>query len=145
MTGSPTFVDTNIFIYANDTDEPRKRDIARALLRRLVTSGEGVVSSQVLAEFWVAVTQEIARPLAPAVALHELALLSALRVVPVDHGVVVEAIQIQQEHDLSFSDAQIFAAARAAGCTQLLTEDLQHKRVYGDVMVVNPFADVADA
>ncbi len=140
MSGNPVFVDTNILVYANDTDEPAKRDIARTTIRRLMTGDEGVVSSQVLGEFWVTVTQKLARPLERAIALHEMALFSAFRIVPVDHGVVVDAIRIQEEYRISYWDAQIVSTAQAAGCAQLLSEDLQHDRIYGDVRVVNPFA-----
>lgn len=62
----PAFVDANILVYAEDRDSGSKHGIARDLIADLWRSGEGVLSVQVLQEFFVVVTRKMPRPLSPA-------------------------------------------------------------------------------
>lgn len=57
------FVDTNVLIYAHHVDAGRMHEIARNVLRELRSEREGVLSMQVLQEFYVNVTRKIATPL----------------------------------------------------------------------------------
>lgn len=57
------FVDTNVLVYAYDRSEPQRQRQALDVLDRLATTGKGVISTQILAEFFVAVTRKIAAPL----------------------------------------------------------------------------------
>lgn len=63
-----TFVDSNILIYAYDVDAGAKRQIAKRLLEELWSEKTGVLSPQVLQEFYVNVTRKIGSPLPKAVA-----------------------------------------------------------------------------
>ena len=132
------FVDTNVFVYAHDRGEPAKRDVALALLR--APGAEVVISAQVLAEFFVAVTAKLATPLPVDVAAAHVKGLSQLPVVPIDRDVVGEAIELHRSASLSYWDAAIVAAARRAGCATLLTEDLADGQAIAGVAVRNPFA-----
>jgi predicted nucleic acid-binding protein len=131
------FVDTNVFVYAHDRDEQTKRDIALTLLEE--HAGELVCSSQVLAEFYVATTRKLARPLDPAVASKQVDDLARGSVVHVDSDLVREAIRLSRDHDLSLWDAMIVRAAERGGCDVILTEDLQDGMRFDGVEVRNPF------
>lgn len=133
------FVDTNVLVYAVDVDEPRKRDIALHLLEtQAVTLA---TSAQVLGEFFVVTTRKLRRPLPPIVAQRRVDELASMPVVPLDADLVRAAIELSQTEGLSYWDAAIVAAALAAGCARLLTEDLAPGASVAGVLVENPFAD----
>jgi predicted nucleic acid-binding protein len=58
-----TFIDTNVLIYAHDIDAIAKNEIAKAALREFWSERTGVLSMQVLQEFYVNVTRKITSPL----------------------------------------------------------------------------------
>lgn len=93
MSAEPVFLDTNILVYANDTEPPDKRRSARELVSRVVRDGTGHVSAQVLSEFWVTVTGKFVQPLDRDIAQHQLALYSSLVVIPTDIGLVLDVVQ----------------------------------------------------
>ncbi|MGH7962001.1 MAG: PIN domain-containing protein [Candidatus Binatia bacterium] len=62
------FVDTNVLIYAHDLDAGDKHAIAVGVLKELWASRLGVLSIQVLQEFYVNVTRKIPSPLSPSMA-----------------------------------------------------------------------------
>jgi predicted nucleic acid-binding protein len=133
------FVDTNVLVYAFDVDEPRKREVA---LRVLEAEGPNLTTSaQVLAEFYVVVTRRLRRPLSPAAAQQRVDELASMPIVAVDATLVRSAIELSQTEGLSYWDAAIVAAASAAGCDRLLTEDLAEGRTIAGFRVDNPFAD----
>lgn len=129
------FADTNILVYALDPDEPLKRELAARALRQAEAS-RLVISTQVLQELYVALLR---RKLAPAAAAEAVAMWSRREVVTVTTGMVLEATELHRRHRLEFWDALILHTAAAAGCTTLLTEDMQHGREIAGVRIVNPF------
>lgn len=131
------FVDTNVFVYLFDGDAPAKQRRAREILER--EAPQIVVSTQVLAEFYVAVTRKLGRPLSEKegeAAAHDLA---AFDVVELDAETVLRSIASARSYKLSLWDAMIVEAARLRECARLLSEDLQHGREFGSVRVENPF------
>ena len=137
MTGS-AFFDTNVLVYAEDQDEPEKRAIALKLVADHMSSDDFVVSAQVLNEFYVNV-RRLKRPLDAARALRALEQLTTFPVVPVTADLVVAAAVASETYQLSHWDALILETARAAGCTVVLSEDLNDAQDYGGVRVENPF------
>ena len=137
-----TFLDTNVFVYLFDRDEPAKQQRAREIVNRV--GAAAVLSTQVLQEFYVSVTRKLARPLAVAEAERAVHDLAALDVVVIDVPMVKHAIALSRGDALSFWDALIVEAARAHGCNRLLSEDLQDGRAFGDVHVENPFRTSPD-
>lgn len=133
------FVDTNILIYAHDSQAGWKRDRAAAVLRDLWESRRGALSTQVLQEFYVNVTRKIARPLDREIASEIVERYGAWRPVPGDHELLLSALQLERRFTLSFWDAMIVAAAARSGAGTLLTEDLQHGQSLGGVRTENPF------
>ncbi len=141
MTDELVFFDTNTLVYANDRGFPQKRKRARELIRHAIAGGTGSISTQVLAEFWVTATRKLKEPLAPESAREQIVLFSTFRVQAVDHATVLEAIRIQERHQLSYWDAQIVASARLAKAAVLYSEDLRDGAEYEGVRVRNPFRE----
>lgn len=139
MTG-PYLVDTNILVYAYDRSEPPKAALAADLLDYLATSGQGVLSLQVLAEFFVTVTRKIPRPLSVDLAEERVRnYLHSWRTVLVTNLVFIEAIRGVREHHMVFWDAQIWAASRLNQIPAILSEDFTHGATIEGVRFANPF------
>jgi predicted nucleic acid-binding protein len=138
MTG-PVFVDTNVYVYRFDTTEPEKQRRCEAWLRHLWRERSGRVSIQVLQELYPNLTRKLDHPLSPAEARGIVRSLYAWDPVPVDRRTIEFAWNLQDRHSLSWWDALIVAAAQAAGCPYLLTEDLNHDQDLDGVRVVDPF------
>jgi predicted nucleic acid-binding protein len=139
MSGERVFLDTNVIVYAYDRDAGRKHEIAKALLIDLWNAQGGVLSTQVLQEFYVTVTKKVASPLPPESAREIVEDYLTWEVVTNDGEAVLEAIDIQVSEKISFWDALVVAAARKGGADILLSEDLADGRKFGDVSVRNPF------
>jgi predicted nucleic acid-binding protein len=137
------FLDTNVLVYLYDRDTPQKQRKAQAILERGSASTSFVISTQVLQEFWVTVTRKFAKSLPVSEALLAMrALKGSMSTVPVDTGMIFEAIELEQRFQISFWDALVIQAALTAGCTRLLTEDLQHGFRVKTLAVENPFIEV---
>ena len=134
------FVDTNVFVYLFDADEPAKQQRAREVVSELMRSGALVLSSQVLSELYVTVTRKLAYPLAPAAALRALADLAVYPVIAIDAALVQRAAARSVAEQVAYWDALILEAAVEAGAATVYSEDLQHGRAYGGVTVLDPFA-----
>ena len=135
--GDPSFVDTNVFVYLFDSDSPAKQDIARELVDR--HSEKIVLSTQVLGEFFNAVTRKLGNPLAPERAMDALENLHTLRVRSIHPQLPLLAARRSLSSRLSYWDALIVESALEAGAAMLLTEDLQHGQSFAGLRVVNPF------
>ncbi len=131
--------DTNVLVYMFDADAPDKRRSARELVDSKARRGTLVVSAQVLGEFYVVVTRKLARPLRAAEAARAVRDLAALPLLPVGADIVIAAVARSQADVLSYWDALLVETARAGGCSELLTEDLQEGRDFDGLRVTNPF------
>ena len=134
------FVDTNVFVYVRDATEPDKQSRAAEWLAALWRARAGRTSVQVLNEFYVTTTQKLAPGLDRALARQDVKSLLAWQPEALDARVTEAAFIEQDAFRLSFWDALIVAAARKAGCTHLLSEDLHDGQDLGKLVVVNPFA-----
>ena len=134
-----TFVDTNILIYAHDLDAKAKHEIAKEVLRDLWSSRAGVLSMQVLQEFYVNATRKISSPLSKKAAR---GVVNSYSIWCVDTAAadISMAFQIEDEARISFWDALILAAARKAGAVRVLSEDLNAGQRIAGIAVENPFA-----
>ena len=133
------FVDTNVLLYAHDLDAGARHDRAATTIRQLWENGSGIISIQVLQEFYVNVTRKIASPLSPAEARRLMEAYRAWQVESPDTAAVLRASEIQERNQLSFWDAMIIATACQGGATVLLSEDLNHSQVLEGIRVENPF------
>lgn len=139
-TAGLTFVDTNVLVYAHDRSETTKQPLARALLEDLWGTRTGVLSTQVLQEFYAVATRKFDPPMSARAARQVVAVYAAWPVVQVDVPLILGASELAERHTLSFWDALIVEAARRVGASDLATEDLQAGRRLGGVRIVNPFA-----
>ncbi len=134
------FVDTNILIYAYDLDAGEKNVISAAILRDLWENGMGVISTQVLQEFYVNVTRKIETHLTKSQAR---GIIESYLVWPVevnDARTVLAASEIEERNRLSFWDAMIVASACRANAEKILTEDLNPGQEIEGILIENPFA-----
>lgn len=134
------FVDTNILLYAHDSSAGKKRDEAALLLAELWREKRGVLSVQVLQEFFVNVTRKITRPLETVQAREVIRVYSQWVRQSTSPEHVLRASEIMELAKLSFWDSLIVASAEAAGAEILSSEDLQHCQKIAGVTVANPFA-----
>jgi predicted nucleic acid-binding protein len=133
------FLDTNVLVYLFDASAPGKQARTRALLEGEGTAGEAVISTQVLQEFYVAVTRKLARPLPEEEAERATRSLAVLPTVQIDTDMVLAAVVRSRERRLSFWDALVIQAALEGGCPRLLSEDLQHGQDVDGLRIENPF------
>ena len=135
----PSFVDTNVLIYAEDTDAKTKHAVARDLLVRLWDERRGALSVQVLQEFYVTATRKLKKPLSSAKALEIVEQYLTWTVVENTGKLLTSAIDLQQRHHLSSWDAIVVPAALESGCDTLYSEDLNAGQRFGALLIVNPF------
>ena len=134
------FFDTNVLVYLFDADSRAKRKKARALFQAHVGTGDILMSTQVLQEFYVAVTRKLARPLAAAVAADAVTSFVELPLVQIDGKLVLSAIQRSRNNQLSFWDALVVQAAIEGHAGTLYSEDMQDGLTLDGLKVVNPFS-----
>ena len=127
------FLDTNIVLYALDADKT-KRLVAWTLL-----FAKPVISLQVLNEcsnVLIRKRQQSAKE--TAITLEYL--LAFIRLEPSDVATVRAAWRLQARYQFSYYDSLILAAALAAGCATLYSEDMQHGQIIeGRLTITNPF------
>ncbi|MGH2489153.1 MAG: PIN domain-containing protein, partial [Candidatus Limnocylindria bacterium] len=133
------FVDTNVLVYAHDVSETRRQPLARALLDELWASRTGLLSTQILQEFYVVATRKFDPPMSRRAAREIVALYGTWPIVQVDVALILTASQLEERHRLSFWDALVVEAARVGGATRLATEDLQDGRRMGGIRIEDPF------
>ena len=132
-----SFVDTNILVYTDDASVPEKQQIATKLLETGWNSGHLILSTQVLQEYFSAVTRKLGVP--PEIAQRKIELLGCLGISSITHKDIIRAIELHRLHKFSFWDSLIIRMAKKTACTILYSEDMQHNQKIGDVRIVNPF------
>lgn len=133
--------DTNILVYAYDRSEDIKQKSAFILLDNLIKSGAGVVSVQVLSEFFVTVTRKIPYPLSIEQATARIESFCKMwTVLELNEMIINEAIRGVRIYQFSCWDAQIWASARLNQIGMVLSEDFAHNSFFEGVRFINPFA-----
>lgn len=132
------FVDTNILVYAHDRGAGQKHQLAKNLLQSLWQRRAGVLSVQVLQEFYANVRRKAANPISLEDAQELVRDYLAWEIVVNDQGSILRALEVESRYQLSFWDSLIVQAANVAAVDCLYSEDLSHGQRYGSVMVVNP-------
>ena len=137
------FFDTNILIYADDADAGAKRGRAQQVIEAALNNGNGVLSTQVLQEYFVVATRKLGLP--AEIAQKKVEVLATMTVIAIGVEHVVEAIKLHRLYGFSFWDCLILHCAKVAGCPRLLSEDLQHGRSIEGVTIENPFVGLLSA
>lgn len=133
------FVDTNVLVYAYDRSDPEKNRIAGGVVQGLWETGLGVVSTQVLQEFYVTVTSKVPKPLPAEDARTLVEDLLKWEVFVNDGGCILSAIGLQKRLKYAFRDCLIINAAIESGAGTLASEDLADGQEIKGVQIVNPF------
>jgi predicted nucleic acid-binding protein len=139
----PVFVDTNVLVYRHDLANPVKQSRADEWYELLWRRRCGRLSFQVLQELYSTLTRKLKPGLDLPKARQVVRVLAAWHPVPIDVAILERAWLIEGRYSLSWWDALIVAAAQKCECPLLLTEDLQHGQKFGDLRIVDPFADPA--
>ena len=131
------FVDTNVLIYADDTRDAGKQACARQWLLRLWELRAGRLSTQVLNEYYVNVTRKLGLPQGDARA--KVRRFQLWQPWQIDQQTVETAWGVEARFGLGYWDCLIVAAAAQAGCTHVLSEDMQHGQQMDAIAIVSPF------
>jgi predicted nucleic acid-binding protein len=133
-------VDTNVLVYAYDRSEPEKQTKAIVILDELVKNGTGILSPQVLSEFFTVVTRKFAVPLTPQEGYTSISnYIRSWNMVDLTGLVVLEAARGVRDHRLSYWDSLIWATAKMNQIPTVLSEDFSHNLVLEGVRFTDPF------
>ena len=133
------FLDTNIFAYMFDARAAQKAEKARRLIKQAVSTRKGVVSQQVVQEFFNLAFRKFQPAMTLAEAEEYLSTVFQPLLIVQSVQTYKEALQLHSRYRLPWYDSLIVAAARESGCEILYTEDFQHEQRFGDLRVKNPF------
>ena len=135
------FVDTTVLIYAHDVDAKAKHETAKRVLHGLWSERTGVLSLQVLQEFYVNVTRKIANPLSKESARLVVSTYTTwcIETTPAE---IASAFRIEDESRIGFWDALILASAVKSGADRILSEDLNAGQTISGVLIQTPFASI---
>lgn len=133
---SKVFLDTNILVYSLDQADAAKKAKCRGLIRSLTVESKGVISTQVMQEFYVAATGKLGAD--PLLTKDILRSLERFETVVVSPSLIKDAIDCSIINRLSFWDALIIVSAESARCEILWTEDLNHGQIIRGVRIENP-------
>jgi len=136
-----TFVDTNVLIYAHDVDAGHKHQIALELLRTLWADRTGVLSTQVLQEFYVNATRKIRKPLSKPGVRSVVDTYAPWCVDGITTSDIAAAFQIEDQARIGFWDALIVAVAARSGASRVVSEDLNAGQSIAGVKIHNPFRE----
>lgn len=133
------FLDTNILIYAHDMDSGLKHDVALSIIKKIWEEETGIISTQVIQEFYVNVTRKIPKPITPIQARDIILNYFSWQMEAIEPYTILSASEIEEKYVLSFWDSLIIATASQSEAKKILTEDLNHGQVIEGVLIENPF------
>lgn len=134
---SKIFIDTNILVYALDEHNMEKQQKCRRLLKSITQDNLGVISTQVLQEFYVVATKKL--KVAPLAAKDIITSFERFEIIVTTPQLIKDAIDVSIINMISFWDALIVTSAEYAKCGMVLTEDLNHGQIFRGVKIKNPF------
>lgn len=134
------FLDTNIFVYSFDGSAPKKAQRAAQLIRQAIQTRSGIVSYQVVQEFFSVALRRFTEPMTFIDAEQYLSTtFRPLLAAHSSHALYGEALRIGAKFKLSWYDSLIVASAIEGQCDVLYSEDLQHGQQFGKLRIANPF------
>lgn len=132
-----SFFDSNLLVYTDDQDAPEKQRIALQLIEGARLGRKGVLSTQVLQEYFVSAVRKLGVP--ATVARRKVEIFSHFELVRIDADDILAAIDLHRLHQFHFWDCLIIRAALRSGCSILFSEELQSGRKIEGLEIVNPF------
>ena len=133
------FVDTNLLVYAYDSSAGKKWKTSLEVLSLLWINRTGVLSTQVIQELFVSLTQKVRNPISPQAAKEIISDLLRWPLIVNDGGTILGAVDLQIKYHFSFWDCLILQAAVTSKSEFLLSEDFQHGQVIESVTILDPF------
>jgi len=133
---SKIFIDTNILVYTCDNFEKEKQKKCRSLLKTIALDYIGVISTQVLQEFYVSCVKKL--KIEPLVTKEILISYERFEVVQITQEVIKEAIDCSVLNKISFWDSLIVSAAQYAKCGEIWSEDMNDGQIIRGIKIVNP-------
>ena len=135
-----SFLDTNVVVYAFSQSSPSKAKIAQRLIADGAADKQAIISYQVVQEF-VNVALRGFRLAIVRSDLESLVLTALFPMMAISSSpaLVIEALRLQAANQLSWYDSLIVAAAIQGDCKILYSEDMQHGRRFGELLIENPF------
>jgi len=134
------FLDTNIFVYSFDVSAPKKAQRAAQLILQAIQTRRGIVSYQVVQEFFNVALRRFVQPMTSVDAEQYLSTtFRPLLAVHSSHALYGEALRLSARFKLSWYDSLIVASAIEGECDVLYSEDLQHGQQFGSLQLANPF------
>lgn len=133
------FVDTNVFLYAQDPSHPEKQQRARAWLSELARKDLFVISPQVMNEFIHAALRKMTHiPLGELLTfVEQMALWCRAETTS---ETALQGLSVHRRYGFAFYDATLIASALMSGCDIFLSEDMSHEQRIGRLQIINPFA-----
>ena len=136
------FVDTNILVYAYDTANPVKQAKAFQIIDKLASGQKGVISAQILGEFFVTTTQKLKNPLDPGIISRSIQnYVRSWLVLDITPQIIMEAIRGRNTYPISYWDAQVWATAKLNQIPVVYSEDFQDGQMLESVLFRNPLRD----
>ena len=139
MKGDKVFLDTNLLLYAFDAGSAAKHVVSVRILEGLWKGGNGILSTQVLQEFFVNVTEKIPRPLSVTVGREIVEDFLKWKIVPVEGRTILRAIDLHEKHKYAFWDSLVIQSAIEGGAKWLFSEDFRDGQKIGNLTIRNPF------
>jgi len=134
---SKVFVDTNVLIYSFDPSEKEKQKISREKLSKLEDEGHGVISTQIIQEFYASAVKKLS--MEPIVAKQIIAKFKNFEVVTIEQEMINDAVDCSILNQMSFWDALVIVSAHSAKCDRLWSEDLNDNQTIKNVKIENIF------
>ncbi len=133
------FLDTNIMVYALDSECVTKQKRAKEILDQFYSDQNYRISTQVVQEFCSVVLKKILPSIPEKKLLEFISTLPLDQVAVIDINTITRSLTIKEEYKYSLWDSLIIAAAELSGCNVLYTEDMSNNQVIGNLKIVNPF------
>ena len=135
-------VDTNILVYAYDNSDTKKQPQALTTLNQLFEENRGIISTQILGEFFITVTRKISDPLTIEEGINSLQnYMRAWTIVEITPMIILEAARGVKDYQLNFWDAQIWATARLNQIGVIYSEDFNTGSFLEGVQFINPLIE----
>ena len=139
MKDDKIFIDTNVLVYAFDISAGIKHEKAKKIVENCWRLENGVISSQVLEEFFVCLTKKIPAPVDSIIVEQIIRDFLKWGTVAIDGDMILEAIDVSIRHKFSFWDSLIIVSAVSGRANIIFSEDLSDSQTIEGIVIKNPF------
>ena len=132
------FIDTNVLVYAYNSDDPEKQKIAKKLLSEVILKNDVYISSQILNEFYSVLSKYKVDHYEIKQYVNEV--INSTKVLPVSVLISKNAFTIKEEYQYSWWDSLVLSSALECNCNFVYSEDMQHGQIIENTLkIINPF------